>query len=99
MEYAVSLSKLATLCAFMLSGFSSVTDSVTPMDCILPGSSVHRILLAKNTGVGCHALLQGIFPTRGSNSRLLYFLHWQAAALPLVPPGKPGLASLTPPNF
>ena len=25
----------------------------------------------KNTGVGCHALLQGIFPTRGSNSSLL----------------------------
>ena len=27
----------------------------------------------KNTGVGCHALLQGIFPTQGSNLRLL---HW-----------------------
>ena len=25
----------------------------------------------KNTGVGCHALLQGIFPTQGSNSHLL----------------------------
>ena len=24
----------------------------------------------KNTGVGCHALLQGIFPTQGSNSGL-----------------------------
>ena len=29
----------------------------------------------KNTGVGCHALLQGIFPTQGSNVRLLCFLH------------------------
>ena len=29
----------------------------------------------KNTGVGCHALLQGIFPTQGSN---LCLLHWQA---------------------
>ena len=28
----------------------------------------------KNTGVGCHFLLQGIFPTRGSN---LGFLYWQ----------------------
>ena len=27
--------------------------------------------LGKNTGVGCHALLQGIFPTQGSNPRLL----------------------------
>ena len=25
----------------------------------------------KNTGVGCHLLLQGIFPTQGSDSRLL----------------------------
>ena len=27
--------------------------------------------LGKNTGVGCHALLQGIFPTQGWNLRLL----------------------------
>ena len=27
--------------------------------------------LGKNIGVGCHALLQGIFPTQGSNSHLL----------------------------
>ena len=33
-----------------------------PMDCSPPGSSVHSP--GKNTGVGCHALLQGIFPTR-----------------------------------
>ena len=26
----------------------------------------------KNTGVGCHALLQGIFPTQGSNPGLQY---------------------------
>ena len=40
----------------------------------------------KNTGVGCHALLQGIFPTQGLNPRLLHLLHWQAGSLPLVPP-------------
>ena len=43
----------------------------------------------KNTGVGCHFLLQGIFPTQGSNSGLLYLLHWQVDSLPLTPPGKP----------
>ena len=32
----------------------------------------------KNTGVGCHVLLQGIFPTQGSNLCLLGLLHWQA---------------------
>ena len=32
----------------------------------------------KNTGVGCHALLQGIFPTQGSNLKLLWRLQcWQ----------------------
>jgi len=35
-----------------------------PMDCSLPGSSVLGIFLGKNTGVGCHFLLQGIFLTR-----------------------------------
>ena len=42
----------------------------TPMDCSLPGSSVHGDSLGKNTGVGCHALLQGIFSTQGSNPGL-----------------------------
>ena len=31
--------------------------------------------LGKNTGVGCHSLLQGIFPTQRSNPRLLHLLH------------------------
>ena len=32
----------------------------------------------KNPGVGCHALLQGLFLTQGSNPGLLCLLHWQA---------------------
>ena len=43
----------------------------------------------RNTRVGCHALLQGIFPTQGLNPCLLSLLHWQAGSLPLGPPGKP----------
>ena len=39
----------------------------------------------KNTGVGCYALLQGIFLTQC----LFSLLHWQVNSLPLVPPGKP----------
>ena len=39
--------------------------------------------------MGCHFLLEGIFPTQGSNPRLLRPLHWQAGSLPLAPPGKP----------
>ena len=34
----------------------------------------------KNTVVGCHFLLQAIFPTQGSNPGLL---HWQVDSLPL----------------
>ena len=42
------------------------------MDCSPPGSSVYGDSPGKNTGVGCHALLQGIFPTQGSNPGLLH---------------------------
>ena len=43
-----------------------------PMDCSLLGSSVHRDSPGKNTWVGCHALLQGIFPTQGMNPGLVH---------------------------
>ena len=47
-----------------------------PLDC----SPSYKLLcpcdnLGKNTGVGCHALLQGIFPTQESNPRLLQLQH------------------------
>ena len=41
------------------------------MDCSPPGSSAHVASPGKNTRVGCHALLQGIFPTQGWNPGLL----------------------------
>ena len=41
-----------------------------PKDCSPPGSSVLGILQARNTGAGCHSLLQGIFLTQGLNSGL-----------------------------
>ena len=43
----------------------------------------------KDTRVGCHFLLQGIFPTQGLNLHLLCVLHWQVDSLLLVPPVKP----------
>ena len=43
----------------------------------------------KNTGVGCHAFLQGIFLTQGLNQHILYLLHWQVGSLPPVLPGSP----------
>ena len=55
------------------------------MDCSPPGSSVHGDSPGKNPGVSCHVLLQGIFPTQGSNPDLphcrwiLYHLSHQGS--------------------
>ena len=48
--------------------------------------SVHGDFPGKNTGVGCHFLLQGIFLTQGANPHLL---HWQVDSLPLSHQGSP----------
>ena len=67
------------------SAASVMSDSVTPW------TVAHQAPLSvgfpsKNTGVGCHFLLQGFFLTQGSNSHLL---HWQAGSLPLGHQGSP----------
>ena len=54
------------------SRFSHVQLFVTSMAYSLPGSSVRWNSPGKNTGVGCHALLQEIFPTQGLNLALLH---------------------------
>ena len=65
----------------------------TLMGWSLPGSSVHGDSPGKNTGVGCHVLLQGIFPTQGSNPGLphcrwiLYCLSHQGS--PCCPEEEP----------
>ena len=71
--------------SFTLSGlwWYSVAQSCLalcdPMDCSPPGSSVHGI--SQSTVLECcHFLLQGIFPTQGSNPSLL---HWQRDSLSL----------------
>ena len=43
-----------------------------PMDCSPSGSCVHGDSPGKNTGVGCHAFLQGIFLSQGMNPGLLH---------------------------
>ena len=58
-------------------------------------ATVHGDSLGKNTGVGCHALLQGIFLTQGLN---LGFPALQVDSLPAEPQGKPkntGVGSLS----
>ena len=61
---------LLACCAVLCSVSQSCSTLCDPMDCSPPGSSVHGDSPGKNTEVGCHALLQGIFPTQGSNPGL-----------------------------
>ena len=56
-----------------------------PMDCGLPGFSVHGIFQARVPEVGYRFLLQDIVPTRGIEPRSPAL---QADALPSEPPGK-----------
>ena len=60
-----------------------------------PGFSVCGDSSVNNTGVDCHVLLQGIFPTQGSNPGPPAL---QVDSLPSEPPGKPkntGVGSLS----
>ena len=65
------------LCVLVAQSCPTLCD---PMACSPPGTSVHGDSPGKNTGVDCHSLLQGIFPTQGLNPgpphcrRILYHL-------------------------
>ena len=80
------------ICCFVLCLVAQLCPTLCdPMDCSPPGSFVHADSLSKNTGVGCHALLQGIFPTQGSNPglpncrQILYHLSHQGSPCRLGP--------------
>ena len=53
-------------------------NSCDSMDYSLPDFSVREDSSGKNTGVGCHFLLQGLFPNQGSNPGLLH-CSWSPA--------------------
>ena len=79
-----------TFSACMLS--QSCPTLYDPMGCSPPDSSVHGILQARILEMGCHFLLQVIFPTQGLKLSLLWLLHcrrilyawasWQALVSP-----------------
>ena len=60
-------------CAVLCLVTQSCPTLCNSVDFSLPGLPVHGHSLGKNTWVGCRALLQGIFPTQGSNPRLLHY--------------------------
>ena len=64
----------------------------SPMDCSPPSTSVHGDPPGQNTGVGCHVLLQGVFPTQGSNPDILVSFIGRWGSLPLAPSGKPSIS-------
>ena len=57
--------------------------------CNPPGSSVHGIFLGRNTKVVCHFLLQGFFPSQGSNPHPLGLLHCRQILCQLSHYGSP----------
>ena len=60
------------VCAGLFLVAQSCLTLCDPMDCISPGSSGQGDSPGKNTGVSCHALFKGIFPTQGSIPGLLH---------------------------
>ena len=74
-------SKVNQLCAWSVTQSCPIfCDSMSYSPWGFPG---------KNTGVGCHILLQGIFLTQGSNPHHLHLLQWQVYSLPLSHLGSP----------
>ena len=82
MSWMVSWDRTLCVLELVTQSCPALCDS---MDCSSLDSSVHGDSPGKNTGVGCHALFQGIFPIRGSNLRLgncrqsLYRLNHQGS--------------------
>ena len=64
------------MCVYMYESESEVAQSCPtlcdPMDCSLPGSSLHGILQARVLEWVAIFLLQGIFQTQGLNPGLLH---------------------------
>ena len=66
---ALCPSRVLCMCAKLLQSCLTLCD---PMDCSPPGFSVHGASPGEKAGMGCHALLQWILPTKGLNPWLLH---------------------------
>ena len=71
-RYAKILHFLMCLCVCVCVHAQACPTLCHPLDCNPAVSSVHGIFSGKNTGVGCHFLLQGVFLTQGWNPHLLH---------------------------
>ena len=78
---------LACMCAKSLQSCSTLCNTMKrlwPARFLWPWNTPD-----KNTVVGCHFLLQGIFLTQGLNPRFLCLLRWQVGSWLLAPPELP----------
>ena len=80
----------------LVKSLQSCLTLCNPVDCSLPGSSVHGILQARILEWVAMSFSRGIVPIQGSNPCLLCLLHWQMSSLPLEPLGKPILLPTLP---
>ena len=76
-QYCIGTWKVRSMSAQLLQSCLTLGD---PLDCWL---LCPWVSLGKNTGVGCNALLHGIFPTQGSNLFLGVSPASKAESLPL----------------
>ena len=92
-----------SICLYICLYYTFVLSHLSVQLCATPWTVALQTPLSmgsspgKNTRVGCHSLLQGIF-SRGSNPCLLGLLHWQMSALAPAPPGKPQIIHLVDPK-
>ena len=71
-ENQIYISKLSTMLLLLLGCTQSCLTLCNPMDCSLPGSSVHGILQASILDWVAIPFSKGSFPTWGSNPGLLH---------------------------
>ena len=76
------------VCAWVLSRLSCVLLFATPWT-VAPQAPLSMGFPRQDTEVGCHAHLQGVFPTQGSTPHLLHLLNRQAGSLALSHLGSP----------
>ena len=91
-EIVIISTQVVVICHWGYCSVSVVISEVKSLRCVrLFATPPTRLLCpwdfpGKSTGVGCHALLQGIFPTQGSN---LGLLHCRQMLYPLSHQGSP----------
>ena len=78
---ATQETQIFALCSYSVLSSSLWHHGLYPARLLCPFDSP-----GKDTKVGCHFLLQGIFQTQGSNWYLLGLLHWQANSFTTEPP-------------